>query len=619
MARNHYFSEAVGTEQALYENIIIESLKMYGQDVFYLPRDIVAEDKVLADDVISRFNSSYVVEMYIENTDGFDGEGDLFTKFGVEIRDQATFVVARRRWSETIGRYDNQITGDRPREGDLIYLPMSRSMFQIMHVEHEQPFYALRDLPTYKLQCELFEYTGEDFDTGVLAIDKIEKDYAYQYCFNFLQARAAATVSLDGTALDLVTVTDGGNNYLSTPTITESNGPVASAQAKFGSNSLYTNNSNTTSLKTYTGTYSSGHYNGYVEFQLYPVTLPSAGNFYHLVTSGQGLEQMSIGVNSSGQIVSIDTQLAVSAAQLATYDDDPGNNPTIQTGQWNYIRFSLEGPNAKGDKRVQVYVNGIRVFFDVAVDAGLIFGHNYTIGGIVSLFSGGLVLGAFDGYIDEWYANNANPTISTSISLPVAAQTLSAVGTTAYESFELEVPTFNISLSQGDVANVTVASSHRYYHQVPTFTFNVPDRIVYEVGETVNQTLLDGTILSAEVISSNPDTGITCVGHLGTDDGNFHRFVTTQPVVGATSGISALIGSISEEQKLSENEQNNDFETFADDILDFTESNPFGDVSFQAVNSVIETVVKSDASGVNIRVDRTSLTADLTNTTVRIT
>ena len=181
MSTNPYFSQAVRSEQTLYEDIVIESLKMYGQDIYYLPRDIVNEDRILGDDVPSRFNSSYKIEMYIDNVDGFDGEGDLFSKFGVEIRDQATFVVSRRRWNQTIQRYDNEITVARPAEGDLLYIPFSSKLFQITHVEHEQPFYQLANLPTYKLRCELFEYNDEDFDTGVNLIDDIEQDYAYKF------------------------------------------------------------------------------------------------------------------------------------------------------------------------------------------------------------------------------------------------------------------------------------------------------------------------------------------------------------------------------------------------------------------------------------------------------
>ena len=194
MATNLYFSQKVSSEQNLYEDITIESLKMFGQDVYYLPRDIVNEDRIFGDDVPSRFNSSYKIEMYIENTDGFDGEGDLFTKFGVEIRDQATFVVARRRWTSTINRFDNDINSERPREGDLVYIPMSNSMFQIMAVEHEQPFYQLSNLSTYKLRCELFEYNDEDFDTNVAAIDGIETSYAYEYLLTLDSAGGGFTV-----------------------------------------------------------------------------------------------------------------------------------------------------------------------------------------------------------------------------------------------------------------------------------------------------------------------------------------------------------------------------------------------------------------------------------------
>lgn len=179
--RNYYFSEQVRSEQTLFEDIIIESLKIYGHDVYYLPRDIVNEDAIFGQDVPSSFNSSYRIEMYIDNIEGFDGEGDLFSKFGVEIRDEATFVVSRRRWSQTIKRYDNEISGNRPREGDLIYFRLTNKLFEITHVEHEQPFYIINDLPTFKLRAQLFEYSGEDFDTTIDGIQTIEENYGYTY------------------------------------------------------------------------------------------------------------------------------------------------------------------------------------------------------------------------------------------------------------------------------------------------------------------------------------------------------------------------------------------------------------------------------------------------------
>ena len=208
MARNIYFSDKVRSEQHLYENIIIESLKMFGQDVYYLPRTIVNENRVFGEDVPSRFSNSYKIEMYIENTEGFEGEGDLFTKFGVEIRDEATFIVARKRWNTTVGRIDNQIEGERPREGDLIYLPLSNSLFEVMHVEHEQPFYQLSNLPTFKMRCQLFEYSGEDLDTDITSIDGIEQNNAYEFDMvlsgitgNFEIGERVEQILLDGTIL----------------------------------------------------------------------------------------------------------------------------------------------------------------------------------------------------------------------------------------------------------------------------------------------------------------------------------------------------------------------------------------------------------------------------------
>ena len=192
MARNFYFSEQVKSEQNLYEDIIIESLKIYGQDLYYIPRDLVAEDKVLGDEIPARFNSSHKIEMYIENTEGFDGEGDLFTRFGVEIRDEATFVVSRRRWINVVNRGDNEVSSLRPLEGDLIYVPMSKSLFQIMHVEHEQPFYQLNNLPIFKMRCQLFEYADEDLDTGVAEVDGIETDYAMTYILQMTAADASS-------------------------------------------------------------------------------------------------------------------------------------------------------------------------------------------------------------------------------------------------------------------------------------------------------------------------------------------------------------------------------------------------------------------------------------------
>ena len=179
MPTNVFFNHAVSTEQQLYEDLVVESLRLYGHEVFYLPREVVEEDTILNEDVQSKYGDAYSVEMYIENTDGFEGEGDLMSKFGIQIRDQATFVISLRTWERFISLDSNLATSFRPNEGDLIYFPLSGSMFEIKFVEHEDPFYQVGKLFVFKLQCELFEYSQEDFDTGIGDIDLIEDEQAY--------------------------------------------------------------------------------------------------------------------------------------------------------------------------------------------------------------------------------------------------------------------------------------------------------------------------------------------------------------------------------------------------------------------------------------------------------
>jgi len=180
MPRNVYFSQAVRSEQNLYEDLVIESLKIFGQDVYYIPRTLVERDNILGEDPVSSFDDAYLVEAYIENQDGFEGAGDLYQKFGLEIRDEANFIISKRSWERLVGLYNNTLGTVRPQEGDIIFLPLSNSFFEITFVEHEQPFYQLSNLPVYKLTCSLFEYSDEKFDTDIAAIDDLAALDAYQ-------------------------------------------------------------------------------------------------------------------------------------------------------------------------------------------------------------------------------------------------------------------------------------------------------------------------------------------------------------------------------------------------------------------------------------------------------
>jgi|TARA_B000000609_G_scaffold119349_1_gene93336 hypothetical protein len=185
MATNSYFTQGTTGEQDLIENLVIEQIKMFGKNVFYMPRTLVNEDTTFTEDALSKFDDAYEIEAYIEDPTGFTGDGDLFTKFGVRISDQVTFIISRKRFTEAVDDNAQLIVEGRPNEGDLVYFPMANKIFKIMFVEHEQPFYQLGKIHVWGLKCELFEFSDEQFDTGVTAIDQIEQDFSVSITINF--------------------------------------------------------------------------------------------------------------------------------------------------------------------------------------------------------------------------------------------------------------------------------------------------------------------------------------------------------------------------------------------------------------------------------------------------
>jgi hypothetical protein len=178
MALNPYFSQGSKSERWLFEDLIIEAIKIYGHDVYYIPRKIVSEDLVLNEEVISRFDDAFLVEMYMDSIDSFEGDGKFISKFGLEFRDSIGLVLARRRWNQLIGRFGYLENTAVPKEGDLIYFPMMKTLFEIKYTDTEKVFYQLKNLPTFRLTCEAFEYRNQQFNTGISAIDNLEAKLA---------------------------------------------------------------------------------------------------------------------------------------------------------------------------------------------------------------------------------------------------------------------------------------------------------------------------------------------------------------------------------------------------------------------------------------------------------
>ena len=174
MSTNVYFSKGTPNEQHLYEDLAIEAIQIYGHDVFYIPRTLVNKDELFGESALSRFDDAYGIEMWMETQEGYEGEKELVSRFGLEIRDETTFVVSRRRWDNTVSNDANLIVSSRPDEGDLVYMPTVKKLFEISFVDHDDPFYQIDNLPVYKLYCRTFEYSSEVLDTGIDVIDAIE-------------------------------------------------------------------------------------------------------------------------------------------------------------------------------------------------------------------------------------------------------------------------------------------------------------------------------------------------------------------------------------------------------------------------------------------------------------
>ena len=170
MATNLYFQNTTShAEQELINSLTSEVIQIHGLDVFYIPRTLVKEDVLLGEDVLSKFSTAYEIEMYLKTTEAFGGEGDLVSKFGLDVRDEVIFTVHK-------DRFELATDMAKPLEGDLVFLPISKGLFEIKFVEHEQPFYQAGKNYSFDITCELYQYSEEQLETGIADIDNIERE-----------------------------------------------------------------------------------------------------------------------------------------------------------------------------------------------------------------------------------------------------------------------------------------------------------------------------------------------------------------------------------------------------------------------------------------------------------
>ena len=304
MPTNFYFNNFESSqEQNLIEDLIIESIRVYGHNIYYLPRTVVENDPIFKEDDISQYNAAIMMEVYIKNVDGFQGEGDFLSKFGLEIRDEITFTMAKKTYEDEV-YYANRSDNIRPAEGDLIYFPLNQKLFQIKFVEHEAIFYQLGKIQTYDLVCELWEQSEEQFDTGVDIIDQIEDDYSQSQTLyvtgiigdftlsetvrqllpldSITHKLAAAEASISLGEVSSITITDSGAGYSERPLIT-----ISSPNSEDGQLSLNFNEDVVSSISI------DNPGRNYITAPI--VTIDSPNTTPQLATAGINMDDQSLG------------------------------------------------------------------------------------------------------------------------------------------------------------------------------------------------------------------------------------------------------------------------------------------------------------------------------------
>jgi len=255
MALNPYFLQGSRGEQRLVQSLVNEHLKIYGQEVTYIPRKYVNQSSIIEEVQASKFDDNFAIEAYVDNYDGYAGAGDVLTKFGMSLRDEVTLTISKERFEEFIAPFmdadDDIELSSRPREGDLVFFPLGQRLFEIKFVEHEKPFYQLGNTYVYELKCELFEYEDEVIDTSIEAIDTQVEDVGYIATLQLVGVgrTATAVASIDTGYIQEIFLNNDGSGFTGTPTVAISTSPSGQTGDNATAVAFTTSRANVTSIE----------------------------------------------------------------------------------------------------------------------------------------------------------------------------------------------------------------------------------------------------------------------------------------------------------------------------------------------------------------------------------
>ena len=555
MALNPHFLQGSQGEQRLVQDLVNEHLKIYGIEVRYIPRKFVRKQTILREVQSSTFDDNFLLEAYVNTFEGYGGQGDIMTKFGVSLRDELTITISKERFEDFISPFlaadDAYELSSRPREGDIIFFPLGQRLFEVKFVEHEQPFYQLGKNYVYQLKCELFEYEDEVLDTGIDIIDSQLEDVGY---ISKLQLIGAGTTATANAQLNLVNrgyireivLNDDGNGYTSTPNVAISTAPFVSGNV----------NATAVAITTSRGGI----------FSIERIELTHAGIGYTVpplvkITGGGGVGAAATAALESSNYGIVDFTMTNNGVGYAA-------TPTVTIVGLNTVPAVAEA-NLLADGTI----SDIRL-------------RNAGIG----------------------YTQQPTVTISMPSVVPTANPELSGVGNFDVgeivrgldSQIEARVKTWDTDTKILEITNVGIGTTQASFipgeviQATESIYFNTVSQVVVSVGtssNTINGISTAGLELGFAVKEAFSGVGntIPVCGTGSTITGIFAGYVTIEPPCvnnvacpnviisfGTTAFSNYVVDFFDEDNQNTTFESNEIIESEADDIIDFSEGNPFG-------------------------------------------
>ena len=546
MALNPFFLQGSQGEQRLVQDLINEHLRIYGVEVTYIPRKFVARETIMEEVTSSKFDDNFLIEAYVNTYEGYSGSGDILTKFGMSLRDEVTLTLSKERFEDFIAPFldampESEVeVSTRPREGDLIYFPLGQRLFEVKFVEHEKPFYQLGKNYVYELKCELFEYEDEVIDTDIDEIDTQIQDEGFITTLNLVgtgrTATATATLSQPTGYIRKIVLNNDGSGYNTAPTVAISTAPSGGVNAT--AVAITTSIGGVKSIKEILLTNAGS---GYVTPPL--VTILNTG------TGGVGAAATAL-IETTGKgvinftVVDEGVGYSNSSPPLVTIGEPTGSGTTAVTNAQAVI-FDNK-------------VSSIRVR-----DAGI--GHTaaptVTIGnptiitGIGTYQFNEIVRGVSSGTearVKSWDSDTKVLKIS-----------MVGIGTTVSGFIPGEEVRSTESLAF--ITNVSFGA-----------TIGIQTNIISGIS-TAGISIADDIADSVNVIGAGITVSAIGAGQITLSQSTINLTPITQTVsIGTTTFTTYSVSTYDDRDIYDEYSENDEFEVEADDIIDFSQSNPFG-------------------------------------------